>query len=270
MNKGISLAIVAVLLCAMGIIFFMNINNSKEEINLAQPPLEEVRPTNAASDPQTDTSGLPLIADQNTGEPSATSSQAPQSSSKTTTTPSTATSQQKAETAKPSTTEKQPVSQKPAEEKTATSKSPEVKPADSTLASSSTSPSDQTNAQAPSLKPLEAKEQKTTATAQTPAGEHTLSKIGLHFRGNDIYLRIEATTPFKTKVFALTQPDRLVVDLVGKWHKVTPPTIPSNQLVTKARIGNQPNATRLVLDLSRSTQYTIEKPSDSVIEILMK
>ena len=45
MNKGISLAIVAVLLCAMGIIFFMNIKADNGETDLARAPLEEIRPT---------------------------------------------------------------------------------------------------------------------------------------------------------------------------------------------------------------------------------
>lgn len=258
MNKGISLAIVAVLLCAMGIIFFMNINADNGETDLARAPLEEIRPTTTPEAPGTSsvtsgdspsetTKGLPLIADKSKEQAQPTTPK------------------------KPAQAEKQPAVTKPAEKpvetKTAATPPAQSAPPTETTAQTST----------PSLKPLDTPIQQPTTPAvsqasksQTPADAQTLSKIGLHFKGNDIYLRIEAQSPFKTKIFTLTEPDRLVVDLVGTWHNVTPPTIPSNQLVTKARIGSQPNATRLVLDLSRSTKYTIDKPSDSVVEILMQ
>ena len=266
MNKGISLAIVAVLLCAMGIIFFMNIKADNGETDLARAPLEEIRPTATPETPGASPEILPGTSSASSGDSSSeTAKGLPLIADKT---------KEQAQSTPPQKSvqaEKQPAVTKPAEKPVATKTTP-TSPAQSTSTTETTA---QTST--PSLKPLDTPIHQPTTPAVSQASKpqvstdgHTLSKIGLHFKGNDIYLRIEAHSPFKTKIFALTEPDRLVVDLVGTWHNVTPPTIPSNQLVTKARIGSQPNATRLVLDLSRSTKYTIDKPSDSVLEVLMQ
>lgn len=287
MNKGISLAIVGVLLCAMGIIFFMSLSADKDEKRFTQTPQETILPDQPAETGQND---IPLIAGKDAGQERVIPTIPPQTTSRPDQTkvtpppvttppvkkiePATAPSEKKA--APPTQkTAKQPVQPessqtKPATPpaKTETSSKPETPPV-------KTQTPQQEQTKAPSLKPLEsatASQEKTppATVAQAAKNEHTLSKIGLHFRGNDIYLRIEADSAFKEEVFTLPSPDRLVVDLVGKWKNVTAPVIPSNQLVTKARIGQQPNATRLVLDLSRGTKFTVLKVSDTVVEILMQ
>lgn len=252
MNKNISLAIVGVLLCAIGAIFFTTLRSANDE------PQGELIPPVALSDNETDSqgessrNGLPLIAEE-------TSPQAPPA------TPPQAVAPQ---------TTPQVTQPKVTPPKVTTPPATQTTPQTTTPQTAQTKPAQPAEKTPPSLKPIEPQ---TTATTSKPAvtpptakGTYTLSKIGLHFRGNDIYLRIEADAGFKTKVFALSGPDRLVVDLVGKWNAVTAPHIPSNQLVTKARVGQQPNATRLVLDLSRATKYTIHKVSDTVVEITMQ
>lgn len=145
---------------------------------------------------------------------------------------------------------------------------------------------DQSPAGAPSLKPLngmasESPQGKVEEAKSAPAGQltalsdlsntadHTLKNIGLHFYGNSIYLKVEADSAFPYKVFYLPEPDRLVLDLPGNWKGVSAPEIPSNQLVTKVRVGTQPAGPRIVLDLSRSSKYKVNRISDTVIEIIM-
>ena len=101
-------------------------------------------------------------------------------------------------------------------------------------------------------------------------GKHTMKALGLHFSGNDIYLRIESTTAFPFKTFSLPTPERLVIDLPGTWTGISAPKIPSNQLVTGFRVGTQPAGPRLVLDLSRKIKTRINRVSDTIVEIVLE
>ena len=50
-------------------------------------------------------------------------------------------------------------------------------------------------------------------------------------------------------VYILTQPDRFVIDLTGRWD-VSTDAIPSNPLVTNIRLGRFKNRTRVVIDMT--------------------
>lgn len=101
-------------------------------------------------------------------------------------------------------------------------------------------------------------------------GAHTLRSINLGFSGQQMLLRIEAGDTFPVKTFALTGPDRLVVDLPGSWKGMKAPAVPDNNVVSKVRLGDQPAGPRLVLDLKGPLKnHTVER-SGNRVDILVK
>ena len=96
-------------------------------------------------------------------------------------------------------------------------------------------------------------------------GTHSLRTIHLGFAGQQMQLRIEAGDPFPVKAFALTNPDRLVVDLPGTWKDMKAPNVPENSIVSKIRLGQQPGGPRLVLDLKGPLKnHAIERAGNRV------
>lgn len=110
----------------------------------------------------------------------------------------------------------------------------------------------------------------TNGKALSKTGAHALRSISLGFSGQQMLLRIEADNPFPVKTFALTGPDRLVVDLPGVWQGLKVPNVPANNVVSKARLGNQSAGPRLVLDLKGPLKnHTVERVGNRV-DILVK
>lgn len=118
-----------------------------------------------------------------------------------------------------------------------------------------------------------------TSVPETPAKPNagqtrkslTLVNIGLHFKGNGMALRIEADAPFSYKTFALSSPDRYVVDLVGTWNKMRAPSVPSNNMIKGARAGKQAGGPRLVLDMQRSPKkHSVTWVTPTVLEIVIE
>ena len=58
----------------------------------------------------------------------------------------------------------------------------------------------------------------------------------------------------------LSGPDRLVIDLDGKWQ-VKAPGVPKNPAVSNVRLGKDSDKTRIVIDLSGKVQpkFTLSK-----------
>ncbi|MDR1947472.1 MAG: AMIN domain-containing protein [Desulfovibrio sp.] len=114
-----------------------------------------------------------------------------------------------------------------------------------------------------------------TAPARTPAlpsdrGAHTLKNISLTFDGNDMRLLIEADNDFPCKTFALSEPDRLVIDLPGTWKGMKAPTVPGNRIIRKVRIGLQSAGPRLVLDLSSPLKNHRVERRGNMVEITVQ
>ncbi len=82
-----------------------------------------------------------------------------------------------------------------------------------------------------------------------PNGSLAIRDISLQFSGKGMVLRIVAESALTVKTFTLPSPDRLVVDVPGKWKNFSGPSIPSNNLVSGSRVGRNGNVDRLVLDL---------------------
>ena len=68
-------------------------------------------------------------------------------------------------------------------------------------------------------------------------------------RNGGATVRLSASDEITYKHMILTQPDRFVIDLNGRWD-VSTDAIPSNPLVTNIRLGRVKNRTRVVIDMS--------------------
>lgn len=87
---------------------------------------------------------------------------------------------------------------------------------------------------------------------------------------HEAVLEIKANGPVRCKTFKLISPDRLVVDLIGKW-KVPTPTVPSNTIIQRVRVGEAPERTRIVLDLKRPLKVDkIVQVNDTTINVRMQ
>ena len=64
---------------------------------------------------------------------------------------------------------------------------------------------------------------------------------------------IEYREPLKFSHFTIKDPDRLVVDLEGKWQ-IKAPGVPKNSAVTNVRLGKDDDKTRIVIDLKGKLQ----------------
>ncbi|MDR2503415.1 MAG: AMIN domain-containing protein [Deltaproteobacteria bacterium] len=106
------------------------------------------------------------------------------------------------------------------------------------------------------------------ASASVERGAGQITGISLHFRSPGMALRLEASSPLPVKYFILSQPDRLVVDLPGRWRGLKTPEIPSNNLIRSIRVGRQGDADRLVLDmLVPLKKHEIRRLSDNLVEV---
>ncbi len=85
------------------------------------------------------------------------------------------------------------------------------------------------------------------ASGKAAAGK--LTAVGYKFEGNALVFYVQGSTTFEHKVFTLSGPDRLVVDIKGTWGNVDAPTTPSNRLVKSSRVGLHQQYARFVLDL---------------------
>jgi len=63
-------------------------------------------------------------------------------------------------------------------------------------------------------------------------------------------LIVAATSAFTYKIFGLNQPDRLVVDVIGRFvEKLPKPVVTKDDLVKAVRLGHHEDRVRIVLDL---------------------
>lgn len=94
-----------------------------------------------------------------------------------------------------------------------------------------------------------------SAAAKAAGGERSISRFVVFARDKGATVRLVGTAPIRYKTMALTNPERVVVDLEGQWQ-IKAPGIPKNALVSNVRIGKMADKTRVVIDLT-------EKPARS-------
>ncbi len=95
------------------------------------------------------------------------------------------------------------------------------------------------------------------AKAENPRAQagREISKFVVLVRDNGATLRLNANAPMQYKSMNLEDPPRLVLDLDGQWQVKTP-AIPKNSLVSRVRIGQSGDKTRVVIDLKEKLRST--------------
>ena len=109
--------------------------------------------------------------------------------------------------------------------------------------------------------PEKARTPEKTAPAEKPASSNTekaakaapqkleITRFVVFARDKGATIRLVGTAPLNYKNMTLNNPERLVVDLDGKWL-VKAPGVPKNPVVTNVRLGKMDGQTRVVIDLS--------------------
>ena len=148
---------------------------------------------------------------------------------------------------------------------------PSLKPDDKTAPVSSLAASEPQPAVAKPVvqpKPVTPVTEKTTATAEPTkektakaAPQHkTITKFVVLARDKGATVRLVGAAPINYKHMQLSGPERLVIDLDGKWQ-VKAPGVPKNPAVTNVRLGKDGDKTRIVIDLSGKVlpKFTLSK-----------
>lgn len=105
------------------------------------------------------------------------------------------------------------------------------------------------------------------ATPQTAKGDHSITSATIKFSGSTAILHLQGDAPIQYKYIVLPNPDRLALDLTGAWS-VTAPSVPSNRVIEKVRVGRYGENTRIVLDLKAApTKHEVVKSGDRAIEV---
>ncbi|WP_291440789.1 AMIN domain-containing protein [Desulfovibrio sp.] len=94
------------------------------------------------------------------------------------------------------------------------------------------------------------------ATAEKPAPKKLeITRFVVFARDKGATIRLVGTAPIEYKSMTLNNPERLVIDIEGKWQ-IKAPGVPKNPLVTNVRLGKFADKTRVVIDLSGKAAHT--------------
>lgn len=107
---------------------------------------------------------------------------------------------------------------------------------------------------------------KKPASAEKAAGPQTITRFVVYARDSGATVRLAGNGPLRYKSMNLENPDRVVLDLEGRWEVKTP-AVPKNPLVNAVRVGEMDGRTRIVIDLKskpRSAKVTPAKAGDGV------
>lgn len=110
----------------------------------------------------------------------------------------------------------------------------------------------------PSEKPASANTEK---AAKAAPQKLEITRFVVFARDKGATIRLVGTAPLNYKNMTLNSPERLVVDLDGKWQ-VKAPGVPKNPVVTNVRLGKMDGKTRVVIDLSgkpANVRYVLSK-----------
>ncbi|MBB5142642.1 AMIN domain-containing protein [Desulfovibrio intestinalis] len=89
----------------------------------------------------------------------------------------------------------------------------------------------------------------TEKAAKAAPQKQEITRFVVFARDKGATIRLVGTAPLNYKNMTLNSPERLVLDLEGKWQ-VKAPGVPKNPLVTNIRLGKMDDKTRVVIDLS--------------------
>ncbi len=101
---------------------------------------------------------------------------------------------------------------------------------------------------------------------------NTLTALTFAPSGREGVLRIVAKEPFEYKTFALPQPQRIVVDVLGHFTALPKPVLRENSLVSDVRVGWRENGIRVVLDLTGNTKHAfdVEKTAPEQLKLVVR
>ena len=140
--------------------------------------------------------------------------------------------------------------------------SPQAAPATSSPASPATP--------APEEKEALAKVLVTKSSLAPAEGKQVITSAVLTMDGELVTLRLQGNAPLTGKAFTLTGPERVVLDLDGRWT-VEAPRVPSNRMVRALRVGNQENTTRLVFDMRvKVNKSAVSNPDATSLELSIR
>ncbi len=103
--------------------------------------------------------------------------------------------------------------------------------------------------------PTEKKAQERSAAEKPAPKKLEITRFIVFARDKGATVRLVGTAPIDYKSMALDTPERLVIDLEGKWQ-IKAPGVPKNPLVTNVRLGKFADKTRIVIDLSGKAAHT--------------
>lgn len=96
-------------------------------------------------------------------------------------------------------------------------------------------------------------EKAAAGTNESAQDTRRTGRVTVLTRNGGATVRLSASDEITYKHMILTQPDRFVIDLTGRWD-VSTDAIPSNPLVTNIRLGRFKNRTRVVIDMTSQPQ----------------
>ncbi len=286
MNKGFTLAVLGVVLCAMGLVYFLHsggetpvqvsVSSTPHEGGAGQPAPPAGEGAGAPGTPARAPESLPRVDPPPAVTPGGGSG--PMAD-----TQGGAPSRLEPPRATPPGETPAPVEQPKAEQpkaETPKAEAPKGEAPKTEQPRAEAPKTEQPKAETPKVEIPKAEAPKTDpGKADTPVREenlsatasHTLRGISLHFADQKMLLRIEADGAFPIKAFFLPNPPRLVLDLPGKWSGMKAPTVPQNRVIKNVRLGSQPGGPRLVLDLNDPLKNRdIRRPSSSTVEVLVE
>ena len=119
----------------------------------------------------------------------------------------------------------------------------------------STAPAQTPPAATEKTQPAEKKTQERTTAEKTALKKLKITRFVVFSRDTGTTVRLVGTAPIDYKSMTLNNPERLVIDLEGKWQ-IKAPGVPKNPLVTNVRLGKFADKTRVVIDLSGKPAHT--------------
>ena len=85
-------------------------------------------------------------------------------------------------------------------------------------------------------------------------------------KGSLIKLVLRGNAPMVGNFYVLTEPDRVVLDLAGNWE-VELPKVPSNRLISVARVGQHDDKTRIVFDMKNTGKVALVPLNRNALEL---
>lgn len=118
------------------------------------------------------------------------------------------------------------------------------------------------DARAGRLAPAASKE----ATKKHARYERVVTSAKYAMKGSLIKLVLKGNAPMVGNFYVLSDPDRVVLDLAGNWD-VELPKVPSNRLISSARVGQHDDKTRLVFDMKNTGKVALVPLNRNALEL---